>query len=162
MVEAVGPALRLSEAGVIRTDPRAPLADRLEELYEGLREVLAEWRPGVIALEDVFAHPAFPRTGILMGHVCGVISIAASERRIPVETIPPAAVKRALVHSGRAGKRQMQRMVRAVLMLERDPMSHVGDALALALVALSRRGVSLAPNRSRRPAAAVRAAGAPA
>jgi crossover junction endodeoxyribonuclease RuvC len=159
MVEALGPALRLSEAGVIRTDPRAPLVDRLGELYDGLREVLAEWRPGVIALEDVFAHPAFPRTGILMGHVCGVISIAASERRIPVETIPPAAVKRALVHSGRAGKRQMQRMVRAVLMLDRDPMSHVGDALALALVALSRRGVSLAPHRSR-PAATVRAAGA--
>jgi crossover junction endodeoxyribonuclease RuvC len=162
VVEAVGPALRLSEAGVIRTNPRAPLADRLGELYHGLREVLAEWRPAVIALEDVFAHPAFPRAGILMGHVCGVISIAASERRIPVETIPPAAVKRALVHSGRAGKPQMQRMVRVLLMLERDPMSHVGDALALALVAMSRRGVPLGPRRAWPPRTAGRPVGAPA
>ncbi|HET7263257.1 MAG TPA: crossover junction endodeoxyribonuclease RuvC [bacterium] len=144
MIET-GPVLRVAEAGVIRTDPRAPLADRLAELHAGLCEVLAEWRPDAIALEDVFAHPAFPRTGILIGHVCGVISIAASERRIPMETIPPAAVKRALVTSGRADKRQIQRMVRTLLRLEREPVSHVGDALALALVTLSRRGVSLVP-----------------
>lgn len=145
MIETAGRTIRVVEAGVIRTDPRAPLADRLAELYAGLRDVIAEWRPGVIALEDVFAHPAFPRTGILIGHVCGVINIAAAERRIPVETIPPAVVKRALVISGRADKRQIQRMVRVMLMLDRDPVSHVGDALALALVALSRRGVSLRP-----------------
>lgn len=145
MIETAGPGLRVVDAGVIRTDPRAPLADRLEELHAGLREVLAEWRPAAIALEDVFAHPAFPRAGILIGHVCGAISIAAAERRIPVETIPPAAVKRALAASGRADKRQIQRMVRALLALDRDPLTHVGDALALALVALSRRGVPLAP-----------------
>ncbi|HLW47666.1 MAG TPA: crossover junction endodeoxyribonuclease RuvC [bacterium] len=162
MIEATGPGLRVTEAGVIRTDPRAALADRLGELYSGLREVLAEWRPCLIALEDVFAHPAFPRTGILLGHVCGVISIAASERCIPVDAIPPAAVKRALVRSGRADKRQIQRMVRVLLTLERDPQSHVGDALALALVALSRRGIPLAPGGTLAPAPRPRAAGAPA
>jgi len=148
LIETAGPELRVADAGVIRTDPRAPLADRLAELYAGLRDVMAEWRPAAVALEDVFAHPAFPRTGILIGHVCGVISIAASERHIPVETIPPAAVKRALVTSGRADKRQIQRMVRVLLTLDREPVSHVGDALALALVALSRRGVPLLPVRT--------------
>ena len=151
MIESAGPALHVADAGIIRTDPRAPLVDRLAELYAGVREVLAEWRPGAIALEDVFAHPAFPRTGILIGHVCGVISIAASERRVAVETIPPAAVKRALVTSGRADKRQVQRMVRVLLTLDREPVSHVADALALALVAFSRRGVPLMPVRAPRP-----------
>ena len=151
MVETAGRTIRVVEAGVIRTDPRAPLADRLAELHAGLRDVIVDWRPAAIALEDVFAHPAFPRTGILIGHVCGVISIAAAERRIPVETIPPAAVKRALVTSGRADKRQIQRMVRVLLMLDRDPVSHVGDALALALVALSRRGLPLRPAAPVRP-----------
>jgi len=144
MVESRGATLRAVDAGVIRTDPRASLVDRLSELYAGLREVLAEWRPGAIAVEDVFAHPGFPRTGILIGHVCGVISIAAAERRIPVQTFPPAAVKRALVASGRGDKRQIQRMVRALLVLDREPVSHVADALAVALVALSRQGVPLA------------------
>ena len=164
MIETAGPVLRVADAGVIRTDPRAPLVDRLAELYAGLREVLAEWRPAAIALEDVFAHPVFPRTGILIGHVCGVISVAASERRIPVETIPPAAVKRALVTSGRAEKRQIQRMVRVLLTLDREPVSHVGDALALALVALSRRGVPLMPagGASLARAAGSDAAGGPA
>jgi crossover junction endodeoxyribonuclease RuvC len=160
MVEAAGRGLHVYEAGVIRTNPRASLADRLGELYDGLREVLGEWRPAIVALEDVFAHPGFPRTGILIGHVCGVISIAASEQRIPVERITPAAVKRALAQSGRADKRQIQRMVRALLTLDRDPMSHVGDALALALVALSRRGVTLAPGRTPAPSAHPALAGA--
>jgi crossover junction endodeoxyribonuclease RuvC len=151
MIETAGRTIRVVEAGVIRTDPRAPLADRLAELHAGLCDVIAEWRPVAIALEDVFAHPAFPRTGILIGHVCGVINVAAAERRIPVETIPPAAVKRALATSGRAGKRQIQRMVRVLLMLDRDPVSHVGDALALALVALSRRGLPLKAAGSDRP-----------
>jgi crossover junction endodeoxyribonuclease RuvC len=143
LVEWSGPSIRAVDAGVIRTDPRAPLVDRLAELYAGLRDVLSEWRPGAIALEDVFAHPGFPRSGILIGHVCGVISIAAAERRIPVQTFPPAAVKRAIVASGRGDKRQIQRMVRALLVLDREPISHVADALAVALVALSRRGVPL-------------------
>jgi crossover junction endodeoxyribonuclease RuvC len=144
VVETAGSAIQALDAGIIRTDPRAPLAERLAELHTGLGEILAEWRPGAVALEDVFAHPVFPRTGILIGHVCGVISIAAAECGIPVQTFPPAAVKRALVGSGRGGKRQIQRMVRALLLLDREPVTHVGDALAVALVGLSRRGIALA------------------
>jgi crossover junction endodeoxyribonuclease RuvC len=58
-----------------------------------------------------------------------------------VDTIPPAAVKSAITATGRAAKSQVQRMVRVVLGLDEDPGAHVGDALALAVVALSRRGM---------------------
>lgn len=146
LVEAKGRRTVLMEAGLIRTTPRRPLADRLRELYAGMAEVLAESQPHQVVLEDLFAHPRFPRTAIVMGHVCGVIHLAAAQSGVPVVTIPPAAVKRAIVASGQAGKRQVQRMVRALLGLHREPGSHVGDALALALVALSRRGVPLAPS----------------
>ena len=52
MIETTGRTIRVIEAGVIRTDPRAPLADRLAELHAGLCDVIAEWRPAAIALED--------------------------------------------------------------------------------------------------------------
>jgi crossover junction endodeoxyribonuclease RuvC len=143
LIEASSTTVTAIDAGVIRTDLRKALPSRLEELHTGVREILREGHPTVVALEDVFAHPAFPRAAIIMGHVCGVICLAAAEGAILVETIPPAAVKRAMVASGRAAKKQIQRMVRAFLALPEEPGSHVADALALALTALSRRGIPL-------------------
>jgi len=150
-VSALGPGLL--DAGVIHTDSRSPLPSRLHELYVRLGQVLSGGRPTVIAIEDLFAHPRFPRAAIVMGHVCGVIHLAAAQAGIPIEAIPPASVKRALVSSGQAGKRQMQRMVRILLALAEDPGPHVADALALALVAVSRRGLPLDRSASLRGSA---------
>jgi crossover junction endodeoxyribonuclease RuvC len=140
LVEARGRRVAVVDAGLIRTDGRSSLPERLHELHAGVSEVLAEGRPHVVAIEDLFAHRAFPRTAIVMGQVCGVIALAAAQARVRVDAIPPASVKRAMVASGRAGKGQMQAMVRRLLSLAQDPGSHVADALALALVAMSRRG----------------------
>lgn len=141
LVEAAGPRVAVVSSGVIRTDLRKAFSTRLHELYTGISEVLARGRPGAVALEDLFVHTAFPRTAITMGHVCGVIVLAAAQSGVPVDTIPPAAVKSAIAASGRAAKGQVQHMVRVLLGLAEDPGSHVGDALALAVVALSRRGM---------------------
>ena len=147
-VSARGPGLL--EAGVIDTDSRLALPNRLHELYARFVGVLSAGRPALIAIEDLFSHPRFPRTAIVMGHVCGVLHLAAAQAGIPIEAIPPASVKRALVTSGRAGKGQVQRMVRMLLALAEDPRTDVADALALALVAVSRRGLPLGRSASLR------------
>ncbi len=143
LVEASAAGPGLLDAGVIHTNGRSPLSVRLHELYTGFAEVVSEGRPELIAIEDLFAHPRFPRTAIVMGQVCGVIQLAAAQAGIPIDAIPPASVKRAMVASGQAGKRQAQRMVRVLLALAREPGSHVADALALALTAVSRQGLPL-------------------
>jgi crossover junction endodeoxyribonuclease RuvC len=148
LIETAGPRVALVEAGVIHTDGRRSLPGRLRELHDGIREVLAEGRPAALALEDLFAHAAFPRTAIVMGHICGVICLAAAQSGVPVDAIPPAAVKQAIAVSGRAGKQQVQRMVGALLGLDEEPGPHVGDALAVALVALFRRGAPAQPIRA--------------
>jgi len=135
--------LGLLEAGVIHTNGRWALPSRLCELYSGFTEVISDGCPELIAIEDLFAHPGFPRTAIVMGQVCGVIQLAAAQAGIPIEAISPASVKRAMVASGRAGKRQVQRMVRRLLAMADEPSAHVADALALALTAVSRRGLPL-------------------
>jgi crossover junction endodeoxyribonuclease RuvC len=140
LVQAAGRRLTVLDAGLIRTRDRFSLPDRLRELHVGFSEVLSEGRPHLVAIEDLFAHRAFPRTAIVMGQVYGVIVLAASQARVRVDAIPPASVKRGIVASGRAGKRQMEAMVRRLLALGRDPGAHVADALALAIVAMSRRG----------------------
>jgi crossover junction endodeoxyribonuclease RuvC len=150
-VSARGPGLL--DAGVIRTSGRALLPSRLCELYSGLVEIISEGRPELIAIEDLFAHARFPRTAIVMGQVSGVIQLAAAQAGIPIEAIPPASVKHAMAASGQAGKRQVQRMVRRLLALVEEPGTHVADALALALTAVSRRGLPLGRRRNLRGSA---------
>ena len=127
-----GPAL--VEAGVIRTKARRPLPRRLLEIAGELRQVIAEFQPDVLALEDLYSAYAHPRTAILMGHARGVVCLVAAETGLEVVPYPPARVKQSLVGTGRASKEQVGRMVALKLGLEEVPKpDHVTDALAVAL-----------------------------
>lgn len=129
-----GSGPRLIEAGLVKTDPGQPLAQRLAVLHEGLSGLLAAYPPQAVAVEDLYTAYRHPRTAILMGHARGVVLLAAAQHRAPVFHYPPARVKRALTGNGRAGKRQIQRMLQQLLTLRELPEpDHVADALALGL-----------------------------
>jgi crossover junction endodeoxyribonuclease RuvC len=127
------PQARVIDAGVLRSSPKSPLPSRLNELAAGLEEVIAEHRPGIMAVEDLYAHYKHPRTAILMGHVRGVLLYLAAKNGIDVLNLPSTRVKRYLTGNGHAGKVQMQRAIMATLCLPRLPEpSDVADALAVA------------------------------
>jgi crossover junction endodeoxyribonuclease RuvC len=127
--------------GVIGAATDIPLEARLGRIYDGIAGVLDGFAPDVVVLEDLYAEYRFPRTAILMAHARGVICLAAAQRQVPVVTLPPATVKRAIAASGAASKEQIQASVQRILALDRPPRpSHVADALALALTGLSRAG----------------------
>jgi crossover junction endodeoxyribonuclease RuvC len=130
-----GPVVR--DAGVVRSaegrDP-ADMARRLRTLYDGVCEVLDEWRPAVIAVEQLYAHYEHPRTAILMAHARGVFFLAGALRGVPVLSYAASRVKKLITGSGRASKEQMQHAVARELGLARLPEPHdVADALAIAL-----------------------------
>jgi len=144
VLEAADGRLQVRECGCARTRSGQPVEARLRRIYEELEQVLARWRPGVTVLESLYAEYDFPGTAILMGHVRGVICLAAGQNGARVVEIAPAEVKHALTGSGRASKEQMKRAVGRMLSLKSPPKSeHVCDALALALVGAGREGVSL-------------------
>jgi crossover junction endodeoxyribonuclease RuvC len=121
------------DAGLIRSNPRASLASRLGEIAASLDEVMDEWRPQLVAVEELFAHYKHPRTAILMGHVRGVVLLAAARRGIGVLGLPSTHIKKALTGNGHAGKAQVQRAIQATLNLKRMPQqADVADALAIA------------------------------
>jgi crossover junction endodeoxyribonuclease RuvC len=133
----------LIDHGLICTEDTADLSIRLRTIHRDLRAVLADRRPALVAVEDLFAAAQFPRTSILMGHVRGVVCLAAAELEIDVSALPPAAVKQAIAGSGAASKAQIQAAV-SRLLHRRDTLdSHVSDAIAISLTALSRRGFPL-------------------
>lgn len=128
--------VKVCEAGVIRTDEEdaTDLSRRVRVLYDSLLEVIDQWRPGVLVVEQLFAHYAHPRTAVLMAHARGCFLLAGALRNIPVKSYPPARVKKTVTGSGRASKEQMQYAVMRELGLAKPPEPHdVADALALAL-----------------------------
>lgn len=129
-----GPIIR--DAGVIRSDSAesADLAERLKSLYDGIAEVLDEWRPQAVAVEQLYAHYEHPRTAILMAHARGAFFLAGAQRGIPVVSYAATKVKKLVTGSGRAGKEQMQHAIARELGLAKLPEPHdVADALAIAL-----------------------------
>ena len=129
-----GAAVKMVEAGVIRTNDRGLLAERLYELSSGLKLVLQEIKPGVLVVESLYSHYKHPRTAILMGHARGVVIHAAAEQGIPVIDYPATRIKKSLTGNGRASKSQMQRTILTVLAMSKMPQPpDVADALAVAL-----------------------------
>jgi crossover junction endodeoxyribonuclease RuvC len=131
-VAAGGP--RLCEAGVVRGKAKTSLASRVAEIFAGVADVIANFQPTVVSLEQLYSHYQRPRTAILMGHARGVICLAAEQAGIPVASYSATQVKKILTNNGRAGKAQVQRAVQQELRLGQLPEPpDVADALAIAL-----------------------------
>jgi len=135
VVEIAGRDVRLIEGGVIRTGtPETPLEIRLSSLYDGVIEMLQQFRPEALALEELYSHYEHPETAIIMGHARGVICLAAAKSGIPVFNYASTQIKLSTTGNGRAPKDQVQRAVQARLQLAEVPKPHdVADALAIAL-----------------------------
>jgi crossover junction endodeoxyribonuclease RuvC len=125
---------KLIDGGVIRLTEKSPLADRLLELETELDAILAEHKPDVCAVEQLYAHYDHPRTAILMAHARGVILLAAVRRKVRLEEYPSNRIKQSVAGHGHAGKHQMQLAIQAVWNLKEPPdPPDVADALAVAL-----------------------------
>ena len=124
----------LIEAGVLRSSDKNPIEKRLLEIYQGMAEILREFAPTVVVVEELYSKYAHPRTAILMGHARGVICVAAGEKDIPVISYAATRIKNSLTGHGRASKEQVQRMIQHTFSLPRAPHPpDVADALAVAL-----------------------------
>jgi crossover junction endodeoxyribonuclease RuvC len=138
------------EAGVIRSSASRAGADansdakgsaskesmpaRILAIYDGLVEVLEQFEPGSLAVEQLYAHYQHPRTAILMGHARGVVLLAAAQKGLSVVSYNATRIKKAITGSGRASKEQIQRTMQRELGLANLPEPpDVADALAVAL-----------------------------
>lgn len=124
---------QLIDAGVIETWPDELMPDRLVTIYDGVRELIDEFQPSVLAVEQLF----FARnvtTAITVGQARGVVILAAAQAKIPIAEYTPSEIKYAIAGYGKADKHQMQEMVRMILHLSRVPQpDDAADALAVAI-----------------------------
>jgi crossover junction endodeoxyribonuclease RuvC len=138
ILEAGPKSPRVCEAGIVRSAEGKPsstdMARRLASLYDGIVEVMEEFQPGAVAVEQLFAHYQHPRTAILMGHARGVLLLAAGQRSLTVHSYSATRIKKTITGHGRASKEQVQHTMQRELGLSRVPEpADVADALAAAL-----------------------------
>jgi crossover junction endodeoxyribonuclease RuvC len=139
ILEARPTGPHVCEAGIVRsTESRKPVttdvASRIRVLYDGIVEVVEQFRPDAVAVESLFAHYDHPRTAILMGHARGVLLLAASWYGATIYNYTAPRIKKTMTGHGRASKEQMKHAIMQELRLPRLPEpADVADALALAL-----------------------------
>jgi crossover junction endodeoxyribonuclease RuvC len=106
---------------------------RLKTIFDAVAELIEAHRPDAVALEESFVG-ADARTALSVGQARGVVMVAAANAGIECAEYPPARVKQVVCGYGRAEKRQVQKMVKAILSLQKEPTpSHASDALAVAI-----------------------------
>jgi len=125
--------------GCIQTSSRHDMPIRLNRIYNRLMSFLKNQSPDFIVVEDVFSLDRYPKSGIVLGKVTGVILLAGCQLNLPVKEIPVRTAKQILTGNGSAGKKQLAESVRHRLN-HPGPIRpyHAADAIALAMVGLFR------------------------
>jgi crossover junction endodeoxyribonuclease RuvC len=125
-------AVRFVAAGVVSSDPAAPLASRLDALYRGLQDVVQRYRPERAAVEETVINKN-AGSSLKLGQARGVVLLAAAHAGLPVTEYASKTVKRTVVGTGGAHKRQVAMMVRTLLPGCAVATGDAADALAVAL-----------------------------
>jgi len=125
---------KIVEAGVIRTETKKPIQDRVKTIFDEITVIVKEHKPDVLVLEKIYSHYKHPTTSILMGHARAMACLVCGEFDIKLVNYPSTRVKKAVTGNGHASKYQVQRMVQSLLRLKTPPEPvDVSDALAIAI-----------------------------
>lgn len=126
-------AFTMVDAGVVTTPAHTPHAERLEDIYDSLTEIMRTTKPDACSVEKLF----FSRnitTAMSVAEARGVALLVARQQGIPIYEYTPPQIKQTLTGYGKADKKQVQEMVRLQLGLKEVPKpDDCADALAAAV-----------------------------
>jgi len=132
VIRADGNRLSHIANGQIRTDPSMALPRRLTALYSALLDVIRAERPDEAAVEEVLGNTNAQST-LKLGQARGVVLLAASGAGLTIGEYHPSTVKKAVVGTGGAEKRQIQAMMAVLLPGAKLAGPDAADALAVAI-----------------------------
>lgn len=133
IIDSDGARKKLVDAGVIRTPVHQPIQERLVTIYCELEEIIDEFKPQVMVVEQLF----FARnvtTAITVAEARGVVLLLGEQKKLQLAEFTPLQIKQSITGYGRADKKQVQEMVKVMLSLKEVPQpDDCADALAAAL-----------------------------
>ena len=142
------------DSGCIRTSVDGELSQKLLQIYDGICELMEQYSPDEVAIEQVFMHEN-PSSALKLGHARGVAMVAAASHRVKVSEYSAREIKQTVVGYGAAEKDQVNHMVVQLLALNSSPQQDAADALAIAIChshmrsQVGKQGLSRRRGRSR-------------
>ena len=139
IVRGNGPTIQGYSFGSINTSSNNSLPDRLDHIFSKLLQILKDENPDLMVVEDVFSLKKYPKSGITLGQVSGVVMLAGHRTGVSSVEVPVREAKQVLTGNGNARKQQLEEAVRHQLK-HKTPIRpfHASDALGLALIGLYR------------------------
>lgn len=131
----------LVRCGYIKTFTGNSVASRLFQIHNDMEQLIHSIKPDLVAIENVFSLVRYPKAGILLGGVLGVLYVVTQQKNIILNEISPKEVKNALVGFGNANKSQVKNAVQKLLGISNVKSFHAADALAVALTAFYRNNI---------------------
>ena len=132
MIEASGNRLGHVADGVIKTDSKLPLADRLVQLQTGLTEIIEGFHPLEAAVEETFVNKN-AASALKLGQARGIALVVPATAGLSVAEYSPNLIKKTVVGAGHAAKQQVQMMVKTLLPGSTIETVDAADALAVAI-----------------------------
>ena len=132
VIDAIDNRLHWVADGIVTSDEKLSLSDRLAQLHRGVAAVIEHYQPGEAAIEETFVNRN-PASTLKLGQARGAVLAAAGLAGLPVSEYAPLLVKKSVVGSGQAAKQQIGMMVRQLLPACQTGSEDAADALAVAI-----------------------------
>jgi len=141
VIEARGNQLSFISAGVIEPDPKAPMSERLRQLFESVCDIVSAQSPQECAIEESFVNKN-PTSTLKLGHARAAAMLAPAIASLPVFEYKPNLVKKSVVGAGHAEKAQVTAMIKVLLPGSKLETKDAADALAVAVCHAHHRATS--------------------
>jgi crossover junction endodeoxyribonuclease RuvC len=133
VIESQDDEISLIKYGALNTVSRSPIGERLSFLYGKLMEIILEYHPEAVAVEQPFVAKN-AKSAFAVGRAQAIAILAAANNHLPCYEYTPREVKQRVANYGASGKEQIQQMVMLQLGLSQIPEpDDAADALAVAL-----------------------------
>ena len=132
IIDKEGNRLIHVDNGAIFTDSHRDFPMRLQRIYRGLTEIIEQYRPEAVAVENIFFSTNV-QSALKLGQARGAAIVAGVNAGLPVFEYTALQVKQAVVGHGRADKQQVQKMLKVLLNLPEIAQEDASDALATAI-----------------------------
>ncbi|MEP3421247.1 MAG: crossover junction endodeoxyribonuclease RuvC [Erythrobacter sp.] len=132
VVRADGTRLSHLANGQLPTNPKTPMAERLAQLHDGIAAVIAAHKPDRAACEEVFVNEN-PQSTLKLAQARGAVLTACGGAQLSVNEHAARLVKKAVVGTGAADKKQVAAMIKVLLPGTTIAGADAADALAVAI-----------------------------
>lgn len=133
IIDYQGNKFKLIDSGAVTTKAEESFPLRLTKIYDDLSMIIDEYKPDAISVEELFFNNNV-KTAINVAQARGVVLVVGCQKQIPTYEYTPLQIKQAVAGYGRADKIQVQKMVKAILNVEKLPkLDDTTDSMAAAI-----------------------------